>query len=223
MTILLIIILNAVLISTTMCLADRINHRIGVFKKRSFCLQCNHPLHYYDLIPLFSALYTRGHCRYCHAKFGLHYAFFEFFGTLIASYFMSEIIIWITFYLLLFLSLEDWHNERIHADILLPWICYLLIDNWNISKFFALCTILIISLFLVYYRHAMGSGDIPILLIITLITPIQGLALTLLFGSVSALIYLQTFRVKHLPFVPFLYFGWLTSLLIQKVITMHGL
>ncbi|QQG50764.1 MAG: prepilin peptidase [Candidatus Saccharibacteria bacterium] len=37
---------------------------------RSQCLHCNHPLAWYDLIPLVSWASTGGKCRYCHRKIG---------------------------------------------------------------------------------------------------------------------------------------------------------
>ncbi len=38
---------------------------------RSRCLQCQHVLHWYDLLPLVSWLSTKGKCRYCHAPIGV--------------------------------------------------------------------------------------------------------------------------------------------------------
>lgn len=37
---------------------------------RSQCLHCGHVLKWYDLIPLFSWLSTKGKCRYCHKQIG---------------------------------------------------------------------------------------------------------------------------------------------------------
>ncbi|MBZ5992810.1 prepilin peptidase [Leuconostoc gelidum] len=216
---LLIIILNAVLVSTIMCLADRVNNHIHIFIKRSYCMHCGHILHWYDLIPILSALLTHARCRYCHRTYGMHYAYFELVGMLVGSYLFSDTLAWITAYLLLFLALEDWHTERIHADILIPYIVYLFIHSWSDPKILTTCTVMIISLFLVYYRQAMGSGDIPVLLLITLTTTAQSFPLTLLLASISALLYLVKHHVQRLPFVPFLYFGWLSIILIEKIVT----
>ncbi|WP_294974125.1 A24 family peptidase [uncultured Leuconostoc sp.] len=214
---LLIIILNAILVSTIMCLADRLNNRIHIFIKRSFCMHCGHVLHWYDLIPILSALLTRARCRYCHHTYGMYYAYLELVGVIVGSYLFSDMIAWITAYLLFFLALEDWHTERIHANILIPYIVYLIIHFWHDPKLLTACAVMIISLFLVYHRKAMGSGDIPVLLVITLTTTTQSFSLALLLASVSALLYLVKHHVHRLPFVPFLYFGWLSIILIGKI------
>lgn len=57
----------------------------------SRCLACGHRLRWYDLIPLFSWLSTRGKCRYCHHPIG----FFEPFMELgVAGYFVLSLIFW---------------------------------------------------------------------------------------------------------------------------------
>lgn len=42
----------------------------GIFniKSRSHCDMCKHPLSYKDLIPIFSFVFQKGKCRYCHEK-----------------------------------------------------------------------------------------------------------------------------------------------------------
>ncbi|AEJ31192.1 MULTISPECIES: A24 family peptidase [Leuconostoc] len=220
---LLILILNATLVSSIMCLADRINHGVNVLIKRSFCWHCGHNLKWYDLIPVFSTILTRGHCRYCQKKFGVHYAIFEFLGALIGSLLFSDTTTWITAYLLFFLALEDWHNERIHSDILMPWILYLFIQNWGEPKLLLTCLVITISILLVHYRQAMGKGDIPVLLVLTLISTTQSFALSLLIASTLALVRLKIRQVKQLPFVPFLYIGWLVVTLIEKTLIISHL
>ncbi|MBB6432735.1 hypothetical protein Q5R05_00885 [Leuconostoc carnosum] len=79
-------------------------------------------------------------------------------------------------------------------------------------------SILSISLWLVFIRRAMGSGDIPVLLNLALINDLNGFALTLFVTSILALIYLTIKRTHELPFVPFLFIGWLIVILSQKAI-----
>lgn len=43
------------------------------FTKRSYCPVCRHSLKAKDLVPLFSWLFLRGQCRYCHAPIKWHY------------------------------------------------------------------------------------------------------------------------------------------------------
>jgi leader peptidase (prepilin peptidase)/N-methyltransferase len=42
--------------------------KLSISRGRSMCSHCGHPLASKDLIPLFSWLWLRGKCRYCHTK-----------------------------------------------------------------------------------------------------------------------------------------------------------
>lgn len=56
---------------------------------RSECPQCGHRLGVLDLIPLFSWLFLRGRCRYCHAAIGRIYPMLELVsGSVLALYFL---------------------------------------------------------------------------------------------------------------------------------------
>ena len=45
--------------------------------KRSHCMSCGYQLRWFDLIPLFSWIALRGHCRKCHAKISAQYPIIE--------------------------------------------------------------------------------------------------------------------------------------------------
>lgn len=58
---------------------------------RSRCLHCEHPLAWYDLLPLVSWLSLRGKCRYCRAKIG----WFEPLMELgVATFFVVSYLLW---------------------------------------------------------------------------------------------------------------------------------
>ena len=44
---------------------------------RSHCPSCGETLRVWDLVPLFSYLFLRGRCRYCHAKISMRYPLTE--------------------------------------------------------------------------------------------------------------------------------------------------
>ena len=44
---------------------------------RSYCPKCRHKLAWYDLIPIFSFIFLKGKCRYCHKKISLQYPMVE--------------------------------------------------------------------------------------------------------------------------------------------------
>ena len=46
---------------------DRLPKGLSIVRPRSYCDSCNCSLAYFDLVPVFSYLLIRGHCRYCKA------------------------------------------------------------------------------------------------------------------------------------------------------------
>ncbi|MEM7403080.1 MAG: prepilin peptidase [Myxococcota bacterium] len=49
-------------------LIERFPRGMSLWRPRSFCMQCNTQLAWYDLIPLLSFLLLQGRCRHCHTK-----------------------------------------------------------------------------------------------------------------------------------------------------------
>lgn len=56
---------------------DRLPREENFFVGRSHCDFCGHSLSWYDLFPLFSFLFLRGKCRYCHRFIGWKYPLIE--------------------------------------------------------------------------------------------------------------------------------------------------
>lgn len=56
---------------------DRLPRSETIIKGRSHCEYCHHTLAWYDLVPLFSFLFLKGRCRYCHKFIGLQYPLIE--------------------------------------------------------------------------------------------------------------------------------------------------
>jgi prepilin signal peptidase PulO-like enzyme (type II secretory pathway) len=62
--------------------------RLSITKGRSICPHCKHQLASTDLIPIFSWLWLRGKCRYCHKSISIQYPLVELATTalFVASY-----------------------------------------------------------------------------------------------------------------------------------------
>ena len=58
-------------------LIDRLPKDETVIKGRSHCEFCKHKLSLVDLIPVFSFIFLKGKCRYCHKKLNWYYPIFE--------------------------------------------------------------------------------------------------------------------------------------------------
>ena len=73
------------------CAAWRIVHEESVLHGRSHCAKCNHPLGFFDLIPLFSYVCLGGKCRYCGQKIAFRYLLAELlsaavFGSILVGF-----------------------------------------------------------------------------------------------------------------------------------------
>ena len=84
-------LLGACLGSFVNCLAWRLVHGESVWKGRSHCAVCNHPLAPLDLVPVLSWLFLRGRCRYCGERIAARYMAAEllcglFFMSMVAVY-----------------------------------------------------------------------------------------------------------------------------------------
>ncbi len=56
---------------------------LGGLKGRSYCPHCKNRLIWLDLIPIFSFLFLKGKCRYCHKKISIQYPIVEILTGLI--------------------------------------------------------------------------------------------------------------------------------------------
>lgn len=219
MTILVIFLLNTCLISSLMCLNDRLTHKIPLTTQRSFCWHCGHVLAWFDLIPIVSALLTNSRCRYCQKSYGYTYVLFECLGGIIGTWLFPESELWLTALCLFFLALEDWDQQAIHANLLFPWLAYLVWIRWETPQLLVVGMFAVICLWLIYVRHALGSGDLPVLMVIGLVSSPIILALTLLTAALITYGYLQYYTRRCAPFVPFLLVSWLSVIAIEKVTT----
>jgi len=75
----------------------RIPLKLDFVKGRSFCPACHHSLSAWDLFPVFSYLFLKGKCRYCHEKISLRYPLIELLtGILFVLVYIRYDISWLT-------------------------------------------------------------------------------------------------------------------------------
>jgi len=72
-----IFLFGAALGSFINVVVNRYNTGLSFFKGRSICFSCNEKLQTKDLVPIFSFLFLRGKCRYCHSKIPKETIIFE--------------------------------------------------------------------------------------------------------------------------------------------------
>ena len=212
---------------------DRLGKGESFIKGRSHCDICNHPLVWYDMIPLVSFLLQKGKCRYCKGSIFPISFFIELFTGLLfmISYysfgFSSELIIALLAVSLTMIVLtSDLLYFIIPDEVLIFFsICFLVVQFFRLGPIDALLQLGSgIVLFLVMYgllcfgnlifkKESLGGGDVKLLFVIGLVlNPFLGLISIFLASFIAlpiALLLYYTKKEKMIPFGPFLLISFL--------------
>lgn len=171
---------------------------------RSRCASCNKTLRWYELIPVFSYITQRGHCRDCHSPIPswlLHIELLMWFTWLFFGLFLLEanmtfsgiFLHLITLSMLLVLAIEDWRDFTISDRLTVPMI---------------LLTLLIIRL----AQELDISGYLPTLSE-ALLWGLIGMLFYMLQMIIPAMIALMKakkfWKALHVLFIPFFFPFWL--------------
>ena len=115
-------------IGSFLCLcAARFQRDESVFFPPSHCDRCGHPLGIRDLVPLFSYLYQKGHCRYCGCKLPAS-LFWREAATGLLFILVARLpgslsvlgVRWLLVSLMLLLSWLDMDELQVYEDLLYP-------------------------------------------------------------------------------------------------------
>ena len=130
-------VLGTVFGSFLNCMAWRIAHHESVLKGRSHCAVCGHALGAADLVPVFSYLFLKGRCRFCHEKISPRYVAAEVvcgcgfvlsfirFGLTLRT--LQVIVL---FCILLALSLVDFEIYEIPDRFIIAGIIWFFATSW---------------------------------------------------------------------------------------------
>jgi len=224
------------------CVIYRLEQKKSL-KGRSFCPHCKHTLSWQDLFPVFSFLFLKGKCRYCHKKISIQYPLVELFtGVLfvlilasvcpisVLYQYISVLYLFVISCLLIIIFVYDLKHYIIPDKILFPAIAiaviYDLIPPYNWSNIFYIFLAAVIAsaffliIFLVSKGRAMGFGDVKLAFLMGLLlglpNVLAALFLAFFFGAIIGLI-LMGFGKKGLkseiPFGPFLIAGTFIAML----------
>jgi leader peptidase (prepilin peptidase)/N-methyltransferase len=215
-------------------IAHRVVHDKNIFTYRSECVQCRHPLVWYDLVPVLSWFMLRGRCRTCKAGISLLYPAFEVISAFIftALWYVSADAPQFLVYGLVFFGLLCAARSDLEAMVI-PQIFSLGLVPLCLAA--AYCGALPISLFEscvgafigygilwlvahVFKRlrglEGLGVGDMELLALIGACFGIEGAHSALLIGSCVGLLCGGMYLVNtckgvlvRIPFAPFLVFG----------------
>jgi len=115
----------------------------SVIFKSSHCKSCNTKLKPWHNIPIFSWIFLGGRCAYCKSKISKQYPLIELisgliFVVLVQKYSMSipTLFIYLSFSMLLVLSMIDFKYKMIPDSINLLAITFAILSAWDINGFF---------------------------------------------------------------------------------------
>ena len=202
----------------------------------SHCMECGHPLKWYDLIPLFSWLALRGKCRYCGSSLSLQYPVVEavngFLYLLVFAvngWNWNSVLYCIMTSALLVISIIDYRTMLIPtaADLVILGVGvvhlalnwqnwpYWIIGLFSASAFLLICALLFRA---VTGKGGLGVGDIELMACAGLCIGWGHALFAIVIGSVLGTVIegvriLITKKKGRFPFGPYLSLGIFVSVL----------
>jgi len=204
----------------------RLNHNLSPLKGRSFCPKCKKKILWRDNIPLFSFIFLRGRCRFCHSPISWQYPLVEL-GTGAITYIVYRIsylaggdILFTIYYLLITYALiavfvSDFRYQTIPDEVIYPAILISLLYTIRYMPYAILvgigASLFFLALVMATRGQGMGMGDAKLAGLMGLVLGfpriIVAMILAFLTGAIIGviLILLGKKRFKeHIPFGPFL-------------------
>ncbi len=210
----------------------RIPQKQDIVKERSHCMQCGHPLGWYELIPLFSYLIQGGKCRACKSKISVQYPLIEGAnGILYVFIFMinginvDSLLYCLLTSALLVLSVIDWRTYEIPVGInVFIFVLGLArtalhYQDWanHVIGFFAVSAVLYLII-VVTKGRGIGGGDMKLMAVCGLFLGwkeiILAFCLGCIIGSVVHIIRMRVTKCDHvLALGPYLSVGVVLAML----------
>lgn len=218
----------------------RVYKKEDLIIKRSHCPYCDHPLAWYDLIPVLSFVFLKARCRYCQKKISWQYPLVEMFTGILFSlcfFFFNQNLpflfySWIMICFFVLISVYDLKHMIIPDLFLYPPIALTVVYNLyssfasnQIKSFvFSFLVALVFTgffllLFLISKGKWIGFADVKLVFLLTnfLSFPKNLIAIFFSFftGAFIGLILIGFKKKKmksEIPFAPFLIFGTLFAL-----------
>lgn len=192
----------------------------------SHCTSCDHKLGPLDLVPVFSYIFLKGRCRYCHEKISLRYPVIEMLNAVM--YLLCFLKFGLTFEfvkfavllsVLIVISLIDFDHSIIPGYIIIFAASAGIILNIIGYKFNAgLLNYLYgaltgggVILLIVLLTGGMGGGDIQLMAVVGLFLGFKSTVLTLLLSfiiggiaGVTLILLKKKSRKDYIPFGPWI-------------------
>lgn len=216
----------------------RIPKKESIVFPSSHCPKCDHPLEFYDLVPVLSYIFQRGRCRYCGDAISPRYALVELLNALmylVVFYFygftldfifyaiITSILIVITFVDLDIMEIPDIFVVSLLLVSVLHKALNCFIYNIEFGFLDSLLGFLVSGilflLIITVSKGGMGGGDMTLIAALGFILGLKKIAVTILlsflYGSIISIFLLASklkTRKDPIPFGPFIVLGFFTSL-----------
>lgn len=214
MDILLFFFLGASIASFLGLVVERFPEK-SIISPASHCDSCGKQLEVRDLIPVISQLLNQSRCRFCQTKIPFWYGFLEFGYGVIAVLYYFELLSLKQVFILIFstvLSLYDMKHQEFPLLIwIFPSLCLLFFTPLNALAMILLCLGIIAELI----DLKIGSGDFFYLASLSLLLDLQSILWIVELGSLSGIIYCLFQKNKRIPFIPFLFLGYVISIVFK--------
>jgi len=217
--------------------AARVPLRQSIAFPGSHCMTCNHPIAWYDNIPLVSYIVLRGRCRHCGSSIGLRYPAVELVTALLVAgcvwkfgLHLDALVAVFFCAVLVAISAADIEHRIVPNLIVLPAAVIVLAAQtalhlsveWTIAAFAASGFLLLTALL---YKGGMGMGDIKLSFLLGAMLG-RNVVVALAVGMVSALVPSIWLFLRHgskarkmkIPFAPFLALGGVVALFVGKAL-----
>ncbi len=204
----------------------------------SHCVNCNHKLKVYELIPVISYIFLRGRCSKCKKKISIMYPFVELstailFGVSFYKFgFSIELVMaLILSSLFMIIVVSDLSYYIIPDSIIVVFGILIFIYNIITKGFLDACTYAFygVLMFLLMYalmkfgnamfkEESLGGGDIKLMGILGMINKplvsVLGLSIAAFVALPCSAYYLIRKKDNKIPFGPFIVFGFIIIFLL---------
>lgn len=193
------------------------------YPNRSHCDSCSATLAWFDLVPIFSYLILRGHCRRCGEAIPVTVLLSElFFGSLLLSWqpTLPSTLFFLAGGLLFFMAVSDARHFEFPASYGYCLMgCAVLVYTFFTPHHWVFIFLIIVWLGLQFFEPNfswIGSGDFDVFLCLLLLLGVVGFALLLLISSLTALVASCLLKRRRLPFIPFITISYLLVLIFLR-------
>ncbi|MCH4168543.1 MAG: prepilin peptidase [Streptococcaceae bacterium] len=196
------------------CQVERLTKEIPLLTNRSFCLACQHPLKFFDLIPIFSLLILSGKCRYCQQTISKFHLVSEIFCGFTSVLYYFQIITFRQFVIISALYFISYCDYQSKSFPLIVWLVPFIVVIPSASFFPVPFLLLIISILCQKINIGIGNGDFLVIALLSSdLKLVQLLWLVQIASALGIIYFFLQKKNESIPFVPFLAISYLIILI----------